>query len=194
MCRGLDVVMRQPREEVEGGIYHVFARGNGRGRIFLDDVDRHRYLRLLGETVIRQHWYALAYCLMDNHVHLLLETPQANLAQGMQRLHGRYAQRFNHRHDHVGHVFQGRYGCVRVTSDAQMWTVTAYIAANPVGAGRARRPDEWRWSSYRATLAGSGPVWLSAARLLDHFGARGGEPVLRYRQAVSARAAAPAPR
>jgi putative transposase len=186
--------MRPPREEVEGGIHHVFPRGNGRGRIFLDDVDRHRYLRLLGETVARQQWYALAYCLMDNHVHLLLETPRPNLGQGMQRLHGRYAQRFNHRHSHVGHVFQGRYGCVRVVSDAQMWSVTAYIAANPVQAGRARRPDEWRWSSYEATLRAAGPAWLSASRLLAHFGARGGEPVLRYRQAVAERAAARASR
>jgi putative transposase len=182
--------MRPPREEVEGGIFHVFARGNGRGLIFLDDTDRHRYLRLLGETVMRQRWYALAYCLMDNHVHLLLETPERNLGEGMQRLHGRYAQRFNRRHDHVGHVFQGRFGSVRVTTDAQMWAVTAYIAANPVSARQARRPDEWPWSSYRATLTGSGPHWLAAPRLLEHFGALGGEPVLRYRRAVSERAAA----
>jgi putative transposase len=186
--------VRPPREEVEGGIYHVFARGNRRSPIFLDDNDRHRYLRMLGETVGRQGWYALAYCLMDNHVHLLLETPQGNLGAGMQHLHGRYAQRFNRRHGHVGHLFQGRYGCVRMKSDAQMWTVTAYIAANPVSAGRARRPDEWRWSSYRATVTSSGPPWLSPSRLLEHFGARGGEPVLRYRQAVSERAAARASR
>jgi hypothetical protein len=91
-------------------------------------------------------------------------------------------------------VFQGRYGCVRVTSDAQMWSVTAYIAANPVQARRVRRPDEWRWSSYEATLRGSGPAWLSASRLLAHFGTRGGERVGRYRMAVSERAAAPASR
>jgi putative transposase len=177
---------------MEGGIYHVFARGNGRGLIFLDDVDRHRYLRLLGEATDRARWRTLAYCLMDNHVHLLLETPEGGLGRGMQWLQGRYAQRFNARHRHVGHVFQGPYGSVRVTTDDQLWVLATYIATNPVRAGRCDAAGDWRWSSHAATLDSSGPAWLDAGRLLAYFGSRGGDPVSRYATAVADRARAAA--
>lgn len=129
---------RKPREILEGGLYHVFARGNGRQRIFVDDADRRRYSRYLGTTIEQQEWRCLAYCLMNNHLHLLLETPLPNLSAGIQRLHSRYAQAFNGRHQQVGHLFQGRFGAVRITSDEQLWTVVAYITANPVKSGLCR--------------------------------------------------------
>jgi putative transposase len=116
-------VPRPHREEVEDGIFHVYARGNAKQAVYLDDADRVTYLRLLDMAIRKRSWRCLAYCLMENHVHLLLETPNANLAAGMQWLHGLYARTFNERHGRVGHLFQGRYGAVRVRSDAQLWGV-----------------------------------------------------------------------
>jgi putative transposase len=124
---------RKPREETEGGIFHVFARGNRRQRIYLDDVDRRRYLRLLQTVVAEQRWRCLAYCLMENHVHLLVETPAANLAGGMQRLHGWYAESFNARHRHVGHLFQGRYGAAG--SGAPDWLDARRLLSHFASAG-----------------------------------------------------------
>ncbi len=161
---------RKPRENYEDGIYHVFARGNDRREIFGDDTDRLVYLRLLGSVTQAMKWTCLSYCLMRNHVHLLLGTPDANLSAGMQRLHGCYAQAFNARHGRVGHVFQGRFGAKLIATDAQLQVTAAYIAHNPVAAGLCRRPEDWRWGSYRAILGGPSPSWLNVASLLEHFG------------------------
>src|SRR5687767_10491530 len=108
---------RKPREILAGGIYHVFARGNNRQRIFTDDLDRKSYLLILEEVCDRFSWARLGYCLMSNHVHLLLETEEGNLSDGMQRLQNRYAKRFNYRHERSGHLFGGRFGSVRVETD-----------------------------------------------------------------------------
>ena len=119
----------------KGAIHHVTARGVARRPLFRDDRDRLRYLRMLGLVVVARAWRCLSYCLMDNHIHLLLETPTPNLALGMQRVHGDYGRSFNRRHGLNGHVFQGRYDAVRVRSDRQLWVTAAYIADNPVEAG-----------------------------------------------------------
>jgi putative transposase len=178
---------RRPREEVEGGVLHVSARGNNKQAIYLDDADRRFYLELLGAVIRRTGWRCLAFCLMDNHVHLLIETPKPNLGEGMQRLHGLYGQAFNKRHGRCGHVFQGRFGAVRLTSDEQLWTVVRYLALNPVEAGLCVGPADWLWSSYRATAAGQQrPVWLDVPRLLEHFAAVGGDPRRRYVALVEA--------
>src|SRR5215475_14313149 len=92
---------RSPRNEIEPGIHHVYARGNRRAAVFVDDADRRRYLSLLARVVERTRWRLLAYCLMGNHLHLLVETRVPNLGTGMQWLYGRYAQTFNQRHRHV---------------------------------------------------------------------------------------------
>ena len=97
---------RRPREELADAIHHVYARGNDRRAIYLDDGDRAAYLAMLGRVVVMKGWRCLAYCLMDNHVHLLIETPEPNLGSGMQRLHGLYAQSHNERHGRSGHLFQ----------------------------------------------------------------------------------------
>lgn len=165
---------------MDDGIFHVFARGNRRQQIYLDDADRRRYLRMLGSVVTQYHWRCLAYCLMENHVHLLLETPQANLAVGMQWLHGLYAQTFNERHGRSGHLFQGRYGSVRVKTDAQLWQLVRYLAINPVKAGLCERPGDWRWSSNGAVIRSGAPRWLDHPRLLRYFAAAGGDPAERY--------------
>jgi putative transposase len=168
------------REELEDGIFHVFARGNGKQAIYLDDDDRHAYLRILGAAVERHNWRCLAYCLMDNHLHLLIETPDANLAVGMQRLHGLYAQTFNERHGRSGHLFQGRYGSARVTTDAQLWMLVRYLAVNPVKAALCERPADWRWSSHGALAGSRLPGWLDHSRLLHYFATVGGDPAERY--------------
>jgi REP element-mobilizing transposase RayT len=172
-------VGRPHREELEDGIFHVYARGNAKQAIYLDDADRQAYLRLLGLVVKKRRWRCLAYCLMQNHVHLLVETPEANLAAGMQALHGIYAQTFNQRHDRVGHLFQGRYGAVRITTDSQLWAAARYLALNPVAAGLCAKPAEWPWGSY-AVVGFGAPAWLDHGRLLELFSGSGTEPHGRY--------------
>lgn len=161
-------------------MFHVYARGNDKRLIYRDDVDRRMYLRMLRGTVKQRRWRLLAYCLMENHVHLLVETPDPNLGAGMQRMHGLYAREFNARHRRSGHVFQGRYGAVRITTDEQFWMVAAYVAMNPVEAGLCARPDEWPWSSHSAAVAGDAPPWIDVARLLSYFASAGGDPMERY--------------
>jgi putative transposase len=178
---------RKLREELAGGVHHVYARGNDRRRIFVDDVDRHGYLALLGVVVASQRWRCLAYCLMDNHVHLLVETPEANLGAGMQRLHGTYGRDFNARHGRSGHVFQGRYGSMLVTADEHLWVAVAYIAANPVEAGVCSGVADWPWSSHTAILDGAAPPWVDLRRLLSYFAEAGGDPWRRYLAAVAER-------
>src|SRR4051794_36879762 len=117
---------------------------------------------------------------MENHVHLLIKTPEPNLGVGMQRFHGGYAQYLNGRHRRVGHVFQGRYGAVRVKSDEQLWTVAAYVATNPVRAGLCAAAEDWAWSSHADTVSGRAPDWVDADGLLSYFGAAGGDPIARY--------------
>jgi REP-associated tyrosine transposase len=177
-------VPRPHREELEDGIFHVYARGNAKQAIYLDDADRQAYLQILDLVVKKRRWRCLAYCLMENHVHLLLETPEANLAAGMQTLHGVYAQAFNQRHDRVGHLFQGRYGAVRIRTDAQLLTAARYLALNPVVAGLCAKAADWRWGSFAA--AGSGaPSWLDHARLLELFSGSGPDPHRRYVEFVA---------
>ena len=176
----LSGVPRKLREEVEGGVYHVFARGNDKRLIYRDDIDRRTYLVMLRGTVRECRWRLLGYCLMDNHVHLLIETPEANLGRGIQRMHGLYAREFNARHRRAGHLFQGRYGAVRIKTDEQLWTVAVYVAMNPVEAGLCATPDEWPWSSHSATLAATAPEWIDVRRLLSYFESAGGDPRGRY--------------
>jgi REP element-mobilizing transposase RayT len=179
---------RKPREEEAGAVHHVYARGAKQAVIYRDDEDRSRYLAMLGRAVVDQGLRCLSYCLMDNHVHLVIETPRANLGVGMHRAHGPFAQSFNRRHGTSGHVFQGRYNAKRVRSDAQFWTLAAYVARNPVAAGLCERPEQWRWSSHAATLGvgGVAPAWLDVGRTLELFSSAGGDPRERYAAFVGA--------
>jgi REP element-mobilizing transposase RayT len=144
--------------------------------IFRDDLDRLRYLVLVGRVVARFRWRCLAYCLMGNHLHLVVETPIANLGAGMQVLHGDHARSFNARHKTSGHVFQGRYGSKRVKTDAQLWQVLEYLALNPVEAGLCSRPEEWRWGSRGAVTRGAAPGWLDDARTAAFLRGMGAAP------------------
>lgn len=161
---------RPLRLEFEGALYHLTARGNARQDIFVDDSDRQRFLSLLEREVLQQGWQCYAYCLMSNHYHLLIETPEANLSKGMRRLNGSYTQAFNRRHGRVGHLLQGRYKSILVERDCYLLELGRYIVLNPVRAGMVNAVSDYPWSSYLAT-AGQAPSlpWLSHNSLLGHF-------------------------
>jgi REP element-mobilizing transposase RayT len=178
---------RRSREEQAGGIHHAFARGVERRTIFLDEVDFKQYVKLVGQVTVRYRWNLLAYCLMPNHVHLLVETPEPNLGRGMQHLHGLYAAGFNERHGRIGHLFERRYGNVPIRNDAQLLTATTYIALNPVKAALATRPENWPWSSHAATVNDAPPPWLAVDRLSELFSTWGGEPFAAYAAAIDRR-------
>jgi putative transposase len=177
---------RAPRVEVPGGLFHVYARGSRQQAIYRTRADRLTYLRVLDRTVRDYRWHCLAYCLMGNHVHLLVETPDANLGKGMQSLHGRYAQRVNLRHRTTGHLFESRYGAVYMENDAQLWMTIRYIALNPVEAGICGKAEDYEWSSYGRVVGGIPPPFLSTRRLLSYLGAAGGDPLQHYRDLVGA--------
>jgi len=139
---------RPPRLEVPGGLYHITTRGNRRQAIFGDDVDRRRFLDLFDRAQRRHGWRELAYCLMSNHYHLLVETPVPTLSKGMHYLNSVYARRFNERYDVDGHLFEARFGSVLVETEAHFRRVLDYIAFNPVRAGLCSHPAEWPWSSW----------------------------------------------
>jgi putative transposase len=186
VARLVPAMARKPREDVAGGLHHVFARGNRKQSIFLDDHDRTTYMRLLQCEIERRRWRCLAYCLMGNHLHLILLTPEANLSAGMQRLHGDYATAFNERHDHVGHLFQGRFGSKRITSDAQLCVTLAYLALNPVDAGFCERPESWPWSSHAEVIGDrTPPPWLDTGELFRLLSADSNNPLRTYRALVS---------
>jgi REP element-mobilizing transposase RayT len=177
---------RPPRIEVPGGIFHVYARGSRQEAIYRMRADRLRYLRFLEQTVQRYGWRCLAYCLMGNHVHLLVETPDPNLGKGMQSLHSRYAQRMNQRHGTKGALFESRYGCVFIENDAQLWMAIRYIALNPVNAGLCTHAEDYEWSSYGRVLGRRPPALLDAPRLLAYLSTTGGDPRQNYRDLVTA--------
>lgn len=161
---------RPLRLQVPAGIFHVTARGNGRADIYLDDRDRTTFLADLRTTVERQDWACLAYCLMPNHFHLLVRTSRPNLSAGMQRLNGVYAQRFNRRHDRVGHVFQGRFHAALVQRETHLHETLRYVALNPVRAGFCAAPSDWAWSSHRAVLGRAAPGVVAVDQVRALFG------------------------
>ena len=162
---------RPLRVQLAGGLFHVTARGNRRLDIFVDDTDRRLFLHFLDATIARCHWRCHLYCLMPNHVHLVIETPELDLSSGMQRLNGMYAQCFNHRHDVSGHLFQGRFHSALVESNWHLLELSRYVVLNPVRAGLCEDPAEWPWSSYSAmTGRARCPRYLVVDWLLSQFG------------------------
>lgn len=145
---------RPLRIEYPGAVYHITSRGNRQADIFDDDIDRYRFLEILGKTVARYNWLVHAYCLMDNHYHLLVETPDGNLAMGMRQLNGMYTQYSNRRHNRHGHVFQGRYTSILVEKQSHLLELCRYIVLNPVRVKACESPKQWEWSSYSATASG----------------------------------------
>ena len=179
--------MARPRRfQFPGAHYHVTDRGNAKGDIFYDDHDRHDFLCLMHKVAIRLRWDVLAYCLMPNHYHLFVATPDPSLSAGIQRLNGTYALRFNRRHDRVGHLFQGRFKAALVDSQAYLLAVIRYIAWNPVKAGFCRVPEDWRWSSHAAAMGLAPGVGILAwDRVLGEFGPDPESGVAEYMKFIS---------
>ena len=125
-----------------------------------------------------------AYCLMDNHYHLLIETPKGNLSKGMRQLNGLYAQRFNQKYQRVGHLMQGRYKAILVDKDNYLLELCRYIVLNPLRAGIVKDPKDYRWSSYLATASYSNTPGLSSDWILSQFGEEQKKTVRQYQAFV----------
>jgi REP element-mobilizing transposase RayT len=143
---------RQPRTDHPGAIHHVTARGNNRQPVFRDDADNWVFLQMLGATCSTHNLVAVAWCLMGNHFHLVLESREGGLGAAMHQLTHGYAKRYNNRHRHSGHVFLGGYQSMLVNRDAYLLEVVRYVLLNPVRAGMCRSAGDWRWSSAREAL------------------------------------------
>lgn len=157
---------RPLRLHLPGVACHVFARGNRKQCIFEDDDDCQRFLERLAQSLGRFSVDCLAYCLLWNHYHLLLVPHQHTVSRVMQHLNSAYCQSFNRRHGAVGHVLHGRFGSRLIDDGSYLLAALRYIAMNPVAAGLVARPENWRWSSYRA-LAGleEVPAFLTVDRV-----------------------------
>jgi putative transposase len=176
---------RPLRIEYPGAVYHVTSRGNAGERIFGDDRDREIFLSILGGVVTRCHWLCHAYCLMDNHYHLLIETPDANLSIGMRQLNGVYTQTYNRRYRKTGHIFQGRFKAILVQKDNYLLELCRYVVLNPVRAGVTEKPETWRWSSYQGTAGlRKKPAYLTTDWILGLFNNKRAVAQKQYRSFV----------
>lgn len=163
---------RALRVDIPGAVHHVTSRGNERRPIFHSDEDRERFLALLGAAAKRFRWRVSAYVLMTNHFHLVVQTTDATLSRGMHWLNTSYAAWFNRRHARAGHLFQGRFHSIVIEKAAYFAEVLRYVVLNPVRAKMVNRPEEHRWSSFRATAGiDAAPDWLAVDEALALFGA-----------------------
>ena len=161
---------RPPRPQFAGAIYHLTARGNRRLPIYVSDGDRETFFAVLDRVVRRYRWQCHSYCLMDNHYHLLVRTPQPNISIGMCLLNGLYSRLFNARHATPGHLFENRFHSAVVIREEHLLEVARYVVLNPVRAGVCVEPGGWPWSSYRATVGEAiPPRFLRVGWLLDMF-------------------------
>lgn len=177
---------RPIRIEFSGALYHITSRGDRREAIYEDDTDRERFLEVLGKVAEDFNWVCHAWCLMTNHYHLVIETPDGNLSKGMRQLNGVYTQYSNRRHHRVGHLFQGRYKAILVDGDSYLLELARYVVLNPVRARMVDDPGAWRWSSYLAMVgAEPAPGWLATDGLLAAFGKRRSDAVRRYIEFVA---------
>ena len=161
---------RLPRVQFPGAYYHVYNRGVEQRPIFLDDMDRKMFLKLLSEETQQSYLKLFAYCLMENHYHLFLQITKPNLNLILQALQGRYAQYLNARYDRVGALFQGRYKSRWVNEDQYALTLLRYIHRNPLDANLVKNLEDYRWSSY-LSYVGKLPRWnwLETSWVLRQF-------------------------
>jgi REP-associated tyrosine transposase len=162
---------RQIRVEYPGAFYHVTSRGNERKSIFRSKQDREKFLEYLQSASERYGAIIHAYCLMDNHYHILIETPDGNLSRIMQHINGAYTTYYNVKRQRSGHLFQGRFKAVLVQMDEYAKELSRYIHLNPVRAKMVARPEEYAWSSYTYYASEKkAPAWLNRSFILGYFG------------------------
>ncbi len=177
---------RPLRIEFAGALYHVTSRGDRQEAIFDDDQDRTAFLNVLAEVISRFRWRCHAYCLMGNHYHLMIETPQGNLTKGMRQLNGVFTQWSNRRHKRSGHLFQGRYKAILVNRESYFLELARYVVLNPVRAAMVKHPRLWTWSSYGATTGTvATPAWLTTDDLLAEFGKRQAGARRKYQEFIA---------
>ena len=177
---------RPLRIEYPGAVYHVTSRGNEKKPVFKDDQDRLNFLNTLQHVNKRYNWICHAYCLMTNHYHLLIETPDGNLSIGMRQINSVYTQLFNKRHGRNGHLFQGRYKAILIQKDSHLLEVCRYVVLNPVRAKMVEKPDDYAWSSYRVTAGKIKPhPCLTTNWVLRQFSGKQGRAEREYRTFVA---------
>lgn len=153
------------------GVYHVVSCGNNRGWIVRDAIDRAAFRMRLNETAIDYGWQVFAWCLMTTHEHVVLRAPEGCISRGMQELNSRHAVATNRRHGRRGHLYENRFFSVEVATDAHFISATAYVNRNPLAAYAVERAEDWRDSSYRATMGlDPAPDWLDVGFVLGMFG------------------------
>ena len=175
---------RPIRIEYPGAVYHIIYRGNNRQAIFRDDADRKRYLEKLSLYCQEKNVDLLSYCLLSNHVHLLVETPEGNLSKMMQAFQTSYTVYLNKRHGRTGHVFEQRYKARVVDKDNYLLQVSRYIHLNPVSSRIVERPQDFRWSSYGSYLKGKGLTGLKTESVLANFNGSRSRQLRQYRDYV----------
>jgi REP element-mobilizing transposase RayT len=185
---------RPQRLEFPGAIYHVTSRGNEQQDIFVDSDDREFFLATLSKVAQRYNWICHAYCLMDNHYHLMIETLDGKLSIGMRQLNGIYTQNFNLRHRREGPVMHGRFKAILVQRDNFLLDMCRYVVLNPIRTKTVRQPEKYRWSSYAAT-AGlvDAPEFLSTDWLLKQFSKQKKTAEQQYQKFVHAGIGGPSP-
>lgn len=175
---------RPLRIEYPGAFYHVTSRGNEQKVIFKSRKDREKFLSYLESATDRYGAIIHAYCLMNNHYHLLLETPAGNLSQIMRHINGAYTTYFNVKRKRAGHLFQGRYKAILVEADSYALELSRYIHLNPLRVGSVEKPEDYEWSSYRYYIGlAKAQSWLKTGFVLDVFGGKDAE--IKYREFVN---------
>jgi putative transposase len=179
------MVPRRPRSAPPGGFFHLTARGNRREPIFFDATDRFVFLSMLDRSERKYNWHVYSWCLMTNHFHLVVATPDGGLSPGMCELNGSFARWSNLRHDREDHLFGKRFWSTEIDKDGQLLEACRYVVLNPVRAGLRRDPAEWRWSSYRASAGlEEAPPYLALSRLLAMFDRKPRRAIALYRDFV----------
>jgi putative transposase len=178
---------RQLRLEFEGAFYHITSRGNLRDKIFYDEKDKERFLEILKRTKERYSYLLHAYALMDNHYHLLLETPKANISQIMQNINTSYTVYINKKYQRSGHLLQGRFKGIIVDKDEYLVTLSRYIHLNPVSAKIVQKPEDYRWTSFKTFIDKNIKNSLvDTADTLFYFSNQKGKAVKAYKAFVEA--------
>jgi REP element-mobilizing transposase RayT len=173
----------KPRVEVPGAYYHVGTRGNNKRSIFEDDRDREVFLLILRRVARRHGWLLYAYCLMGNHYHLVLQIGEAGISEGMCELNTAHAVTYNVRHGRINHLFGRRYWSELIVTNRHLFQACRYVVQNPVRAGLCNQCEDWKWSSYRATIGMSTPPpFLAVDDLLEFVAPGSRDPQARFRE------------
>jgi putative transposase len=177
---------RPLRISYPGAFYHITSRGNEQKNVFRNKRDREKFLEYLESASKRYEAVIHSYCLMDNHYHLLLETPSGNLSRIMAHINGAYTNYFNTKRERSGHLFQGRYNAILVEADEYAKELSRYIHLNPLRAGILELPEEYEWSSYSYYIGKrKAPEWLEMDFILGYFGKNISDSQKNYKKFVS---------